>query len=280
MRHPPIAVFALLALSLLSPAAFAADDKCEHSAPRDLKLDIGDARAVVFEIGPHDLRLAASPGAAGRVQGRACSSDPASLAALTVTQARVGDKLVVTLGREDRNVINLFGRYYAYLNLEGTLPDNVMVQLQVGSGDASVTGASALSLDVGSGDAEATRIKGAVTAKVSSGDIDLDDIGALKVLSIGSGDLKAGRVRGAVEVGSIGSGDFELDGAQGGVDIGSIGSGDATLDDIDGDVRVGSIGSGDVRARNVRGELTVRAVGSGSIDHRGVAGKVDLPTRR
>lgn len=277
----PRPLIALLALSLLSPVAFADDhDKCEHAAQRDLKLDIGDARAVVFEIGPHDLRLSASPGAAGRVQGRACSSDPESLDELTVTQSRVGDKLVVTVGREGRSAINLFGRHYAYIDLEGTVPDDVMVQLKVGSGDARVTGASALSIDTGSGDVEAKRVRGAVTAKVNSGDIVLDDIGAVKVLSIGSGDLHAGSVRGAVKIGSIGSGDFELDGAQGGVEIGSIGSGDANLDDIGGDVRVGSIGSGDVTARDVRGGLTVRSIGSGSVDHSGVAGKIELPTNR
>lgn len=272
-------LIALFILSLLSPAAFADDGKCRHSAPRDLKLDIGDARAVVFEIGPHDLRLAASPKAPGRVQGRACASDPKALEDLVVTQQRVGDKLVVRVGRE-RNVINLFGSYYASLELEGTLPDDVMVQLKVGSGDAWVSGASALSIDTGSGDVEAKRIRGAVTAKVNSGDIALDDIGSLHVLSIGSGDMSVDNVRGAVEVGSIGSGDFELDGAQGGVQIGSIGSGDAYAGDIGGDVRVGSIGSGDFTARDVRGGLTVRSVGSGSVEHSGVAGKVDVPDRR
>ena len=270
-------LIAFFALSLLSPVASAQDGKCEHSAPRNLKLDIGDARAVVFEIGPHDLRLTASPKAAGRVHGRACSSDPKSLEELTVTQSRVGDKLVVHVGRERRNVINLFGSHYAYLDLEGTVPDDVMVQLKVGSGDAWVSGASALSIDTGSGDVEAKRIKGAVTAKVNSGDIALDDIGSLHALSVGSGDLVVEGVRGAVEVGSIGSGDFELDGAQGGVEIGSIGSGDGNVRDIGGDVRVGSIGSGSFDAREVRGGLTVRSVGSGSVGHSGVGGRVDVP---
>jgi hypothetical protein len=270
-------LIAFCAISLLSPAAFAQDGKCKHSAARDLKLDIGDARAVVFEIGPHDLRLTASPKAPGRVHGRACSSDPKALEDLVVTQERVGDKLVVRAGRKEHNVINLFGSYYASLELEGTVPDDVMVQLKVGSGDAWVTGASALSVDTGSGDVEAKRIRGAVTAKVDSGDVVLDDIGSLRVLSVGSGDMSAGRVRGAVEVGSIGSGDFELDGAQGDVEIGSIGSGDASVGDIGGDVRVGSIGSGDFNARDVRGGLTVRSVGSGSIEHSGVDGRVDVP---
>ncbi len=270
-------LIALFILSLLSPMAFADDGKCEHSAPRDLKLDIGDARAVVFEIGPHDLRLTASPKAPGRVKGRACSSDPKALEDLVVTQERVGDKLVVRAGRKESNVINLFGSYYASLELEGTVPDNVMVQLDVGSGDAWVTGASALSVDTGSGDVDAKRIRGAVTAKVSSGDVVLDDIGSLRVLSIGSGDMSAARVRGAVDVGSIGSGDFELDGAQGNVEIGSIGSGDANASDIGGDVRVGSIGSGGIDVRDVRGGLTVRSVGSGSVKHSNVAGAVSVP---
>jgi DUF4097 and DUF4098 domain-containing protein YvlB len=270
-------LIALCAIALFSPTAFAQDGKCKHTASRDLKLDIGDARAVVFEIGPHDLRLTASPKAPGRVQGRACASDPKALEDLLVTQERVGDKLVVRAGHKDRRVINLFGSYYAYLELEGTVPDDVMVQLKVGSGDAWVTGASALSVDTGSGDVEAKRIRGAVTAKVNSGDIVLDDIGSLHVLSVGSGDLSVERVRGAVEVGSIGSGDFELDGAQGGVEIDSIGSGDAGVSDIGGDVRVGSIGSGDFNARDVRGGLTVRSVGSGSVEHSGIDGAVDVP---
>jgi hypothetical protein len=270
-------LIALFILSLLSPMAFADDGKCEHSAARDLKLDIGDARAVVFDIGPHDLRLTASPKAPGRVHGRACSSDPKALEDLVVTQERVGDKLVVRAGRKEHNVINLFGSYYASLELEGTVPDNVMVQLDVGSGDAWVTGASALSVDTGSGDVDAKRIRGAVTAKVSSGDVVLEDIGSLRVLSIGSGDMSAARVRGAVDVGSIGSGDFELDGAQGDVEIGSIGSGDANVSDIGGDVQVGSIGSGSLDARDVRGGLTARSVGSGSVKHSGVAGAVDVP---
>lgn len=270
-------LIALFILSLVSPMAFADDGKCEHSAARDLKLDIGDAHAVVFEIGPHDLRLTASPNATGRLQGRACASDPKVLEDLVVTQERVGDKLVVRAGHKERNVINLFGSYYASLELEGTVPDNVMVQLKVGSGDAWVTGASALSVDTGSGDVEAKRIRGAVTAKVNSGDVVLDDIGSLRVLSVGSGDMSVDHVRGAVEVGSIGSGDFELDGAQGGVEIGSIGSGDATVSDVGGDVRVGSIGSGDFDARDVRGGLTVRSVGSGSVRHSGVAGAVSVP---
>lgn len=271
---------ALLALALLPAAATAQDSRsCKHSAPRDLSFQVGDARTVVFEIGQHDLRLRGAPGKGGRIQGRACASGASMLDRLTLTQERVGDRLIVRLQREDKRVLS-FGNSYGYLKLEGTVPDNVKVEFNVGSGDAIVTGVSALALSVGSGDAEARQVKGAVSAKVGSGDIELSGIGSLDVSSIGSGDIKARQVRGAAKVGSIGSGDLELDDVGGGVEIGSIGSGDADLANIGGDVVVRSIGSGDLDVDGVRGTLVVRSKGSGSVDHANVSGKVDLPKKR
>ncbi|NZA25949.1 DUF2807 domain-containing protein [Luteimonas sp. SJ-92] len=273
----PIAI--ALLLLVLPAAADAQDRRCRESAPQELQLDLSGVKTVMFDIGHNKLRLEALSGADGRLSGRACASSAARLDELRLTQEREGDRLLVRAGREGGGVFS-FGNAYAYLDLSGQVPDDVLVQLKVGSGDAWLTGAAAMSADVGSGDVEAKRIRGLVTAKVGSGDIVLDDIGALKVLSIGSGDIKARSVRGDVEVGSIGSGDFELRGAGGDVEIGSIGSGDAELDDVAGSVAVGSIGSGDLEIANVRGDLTVRSKGSGSVDHSGVAGAVDVPRRR
>lgn len=266
---------------LLAPGlALAEDARCRHAKAHDLALDIGDARIVRFEIGASELKLDAAPGAAGRVHGRACASSADALAQLVLIQERIGDRLVVRAAREGSTSGIFFGNRYAHFELSASVPDDVLVQLKVGSGDATATGADSLSIDLGSGDVEARRIRGLVTAKVGSGDILLEDIGALQLLSIGSGDVEARRVRGAVEVGSIGSGEFELDGAAGRVEIGSIGSGDASVRGVAGDVLLGSIGSGDFEASGVRGGLTVRSSGSGSIQHRDVAGTVDLPRGR
>ena len=165
------------------------------------------------------------------------------------------------------------------LRLSATLPDNLPVRLQVGSGDAWVNGTASLDANVGSGDLDIKRVRGQVSAKVGSGDVEIADVGSLHVPSIGSGDVSAGNVRGDVEVGSIGSGDFSLDRAGGSVRIGSIGSGDASLAAIGGAVEVGSVGSGDVEVRGAA-SLTVRSVGSGDIDHRDVRGAVNIPRRR
>lgn len=290
----------LLSALLLAPVtAFAAGPECKFSEPRDLKLDLAGVKTVVFEVNQHDLRIDASSGAGASLQGRACANNADWLKQLTVSQQKAGDKLVVRLQREGKNSGIYLGSNYAYLKMAGTLPDNVMVQLDVGSGDAVVNGAAALSADVGSGDVEARRIRGSVTAKVGSGDLEFNDIGSLHVLAVGSGDARASQVRGTVKVGSIGSGDFELKDAQGKVDIGSVGSGDADvsgarngvefgsigsgsvdIQNVDGDVVVGSISSGDLEVRDVRGNLTVRSVGSGDIRHSGVSGSVNLPKKR
>lgn len=276
MRHSLLTLTAL-PFALLAGQALASDE-CRHTAPRDLQLDLRGVKAVMFEIGPHNLVVKASPGAKAEVKGKACASDPDRLADLTLTQQRVGEKLVIKAERDDIVQFNFGGNHYAYLVLNATVPDDVMVQVDVGSGDARVEGASAMSADVGSGDVEARNIRGQVTADVNSGDIELDTIGSLHVLSVGSGHLNARRVKGNAVVGDIGSGSVELRDVGGDVSVEEIGSGDLKADQIAGNVNAGRIGSGGLDAHDVRGSLTVRRVGSGSVDHSGITGRVDVPS--
>lgn len=269
----------LLTLAAVSPAIALAGDNCKHTEPRQLDLDIGDAKAVVFDVASHDLKLVARAGGKMSLQGHACASEAKLLPQLSVTQQREGDKLVVRLRREGQFRGIFFGNNYAYLELSGGVPDDIPVQIKVGSGDAEVRGAAIVSVDVGSGDATIRETRGLVAFDVGSGDVDIDGAGSLQGIDIGSGDARARGIRGPVRLGAIGSGDFELEDAQGPVEIGSIGSGDAELARIGGDIAIGSVGSGNVGVREARGNLTVRSVGSGSIDHSGVTGTVTLPRR-
>jgi len=271
----------LIAVSLALPFAAQAEDspQCRHSQPRDLALQLDGVRTVRFEIGNSRLRVEGAARPDATLRGRACASTEAMLASLVLEQQRSGETLTVT-ARRTSNSTGWMGNQYAYMDLSGQVPANVLVQTVVGSGDAWVTGVSAASADVGSGDAELKRIEGRATAKVGSGDITVDEAGELKVLSIGSGDVEARGIRGAVEVGSVGSGDFKLEGAGGDVRIGSVGSGDIDLRDVQGSVHVGSIGSGDVDARGIGGDLEVAAKGSGEVSHRDVRGTVSVPRKR
>ena len=269
----------LATLLLLPLAAQAGDRDCKASQPRNLQLDMAGVKTVMFEIGANDLDVRASDGADNRVEGTACASDAKYLPQLTLVQQKTGDKLTVRAVREGSFNGMFFGSHYAYMTLRAGVPDSVLVQLKVGSGDASIDGARDASADTGSGDVNATRIRGTFTATIGSGDIGASDIGALHLLSIGSGDATIKRVRGASKIGNIGSGDLEISDTGGAIEIGSVGSGDVELRNIGGDVSVGSIGSGDIDARGVRGNLSVRAAGSGDISHSGVTGRITLPRK-
>lgn len=197
------------AVLLLLPLAAHANDRCEHSQPRNLQLDLAGVTAVVFDIGGNDLDVRASAGSIGKVDGQACASSAAGLQTMTLTQQREGGKLVVQARRDPRIGISI-GNNYRYMKLQASVPDTLMVQLKVGSGDASIAGAHEASADIGSGDVKVMHIRGQFTAAVGSGDLVVEDVGGLHLLSIGSGDATIRQVRGASRIGSIGSGDLEL----------------------------------------------------------------------
>ena len=268
----------LFALALLPASAFAADQHCKFSQPQAMDLDVAGVKTVVFEVNSHDLRLHADPAAKAALAGRACASSQELLQQLSLTQHKQGDKLVVTLERKQPGLNFNFGNTYAWLDISGSVPEDVMVQLKVGSGDAELSGVRAMSADVGSGDVKAHGIKGLATAAVGSGDIDLDDIGSLQVVSIGSGDVRVNGVRGDARVGSIGSGDLELRNVQGKVGIQAIGSGDAELAAVQGAVTLGTLGSGDLDVRGAA-SLQVQRIGSGSVNQRDIRGSVELPRK-
>ena len=265
-----------LFVAALLPVSAMAGDFCTVSQPRALDLDMSGVKTVVFEVNGNALNLQASPGAKAALTGRACASSQGQLGQLSLTQEKTGDKITVRLKRETPGIDFSFGADHVWLDMSGTLPDTVMVQLKVGSGDAWLEGAQAASVDVGSGDVQVNRVKQQVTAAVGSGDLKLDDIGALNLLSVGSGDVHVNGVRGDATVGSIGSGDLEVRNAQGNVQINAIGSGDATVSEVQGAVNLDAMGSGDLHVRNA-GSLRVRRVGSGSVEHSGIRGSVDVP---
>ncbi|ASR44245.1 hypothetical protein BEN78_13605 [Xanthomonas citri pv. mangiferaeindicae] len=269
-----------LATMLAAPLAAQADDppQCRYSQPRESALDFNGIRVVRFEIGNSKLRIDGASSPDATLRGRACASSESALASLTLDASRAGEVLTVALGRASTG--GLFGNRYAYLDVTGQVPANVLVQVVVGSGDAWVTGVAAASADVGSGDAELRRVAGRTTVKAGSGDVLVEDAGELKLLSVGSGDIVARGIRDSVEVGSVGSGDVELHRIGGDIRIGSIGSGDVEIRDTSGSVRVDSIGSGDLDAQRVSGDLTVSSKGSGDVVVREVRGTVDLPRTR
>lgn len=246
--------------ALLSLPAVAMADDCKYSEPRELKLDLTGVKSVLLDVQQNDLKLSGASGDS-TLRGRACASDADMLKELTLRQRHDGDTLVVTLKHEGKIHGISVGNRYAYLNVAGSIPANLPVRLQLGSGDAEISGVASLDAKVGSGDLHAQNIRGAVSATVGSGDIELRNVGSVALPTLGSGDVKADQVGGDVKVDSVGSGDVQLR-------------------DVTGNVAVQTVGSGDLDVGTVGGNLSVQKVGSGDVTHRGVRGSVNLPKPR
>jgi hypothetical protein len=249
----------LVTALLLAPFGAFAADQCKFEAPRNLQLDLSGVRAVQIDIHSYSLHLNGEAGATrGTLTGRACASDSSVLAGLQVTQRREGDQLLIDIGGDNHFSFHLFGDSYANLEVKLSLPSNLPVSVNVGSGDADVSNVAQLQGHVGSGDLHVRQVPGRLDASVGSGDVEVTDIGSL-------------------ELGSVGSGDFKANGIKGDARIGSIGSGDVTLHDIGGSVHADTLGSGDLSVNGVGGDFSLGAKGSGDVDHAGVKGKLSLP---
>ncbi|MDE2156378.1 MAG: DUF4097 family beta strand repeat protein [Xanthomonadaceae bacterium] len=250
----------LMFIAALLLAPFTANAaRCQYEAPRHLQLDLAGVRAVQIDVHGHDLHVTGSDSAKGlSLQGRACASDKAALDGLLVTQHREGDQLLIDLGGGSHFSFHLFGSSYADLDVSVQLPAGMPVTVNVGSGDADVSGMQQVQGMVGSGDLHAKRISGKFTASVGSGDVNAQDIGSLAL-------------------GSVGSGDATVEGIHGDATLGSIGSGDVVLRKVGGSVHADTLGSGDFSVSDVAGDFSLGAKGSGDVSHSGVKGKVDVP---
>ncbi|TKR34213.1 DUF4097 domain-containing protein [Luteimonas gilva] len=247
-------MLSLLALPLLAIPVFAqAAEQCKYGADRNLALNLSGVRTVVVRTGPYDFNV--KSGSAARASGRACASSQEGLDRLQLVQKREGDRLIIETGDRKAWSGGWFNGYSSF-DVDVTLPKNVALEMDVGSGDGDVSGIANVDAHVGSGDLS---VSGAdrLTADVGSGDLKVSDIGQLQIEAVGSGEFEGDRIRGDVRIGTIGSGDVDLRQVGGSVDARSIGSGDLSAVDIDGGLRVAHVGSGGVNHRDVKGRVDV-----------------------
>ena len=245
-----------------------AADRCEHSRSETPALDLDGITRVVVEMGADELTV--TPGAPS-LAVKHCASTAERVAGSRLGIERRGDTLHITSRDSSITIYGLFGTdVYTWRDIRLSLPADLPLSLNVGSGDATLTGLSNLAVDLGSGDV-ALRQVGRVDADVGSGDLSVDGATAVAV-DVGSGDAVLSRVQGEVRA-SVGSGDVEM------ADVGplaslSAGSGSIRADGVRGDARVTSVGSGDVALRGVRGAVRIDDVGSGDVDVHDVDGDV------
>ncbi|MGL6289610.1 MAG: DUF4097 family beta strand repeat-containing protein [Silanimonas sp.] len=260
----------LLAAACVLAFPTMAADRCEHSRNESPTLDLAGVTRVVVDIGADELVVTAG---APSLAITHCASTADRLAASTMTVQRRGDTLVIDASTASFSNFNWFAdNDYLYREITLALPADLPITLDMGSGDAALSGLSDITIDLGSGDVSLRQV-GAVTADIGSGDLVVD--GATRVsVDVGSGDAVLKRVQGDVRA-SVGAGDVEM------VDVGplaelSVGSGGIAADGVRGDARIDSGGSGDITLTGVRGRVLVGGIGSGDVRLRDVGGDVQV----
>jgi hypothetical protein len=268
------ASLALIAF-LVSPLTALASQPCALSQQANLNLNYEGIRNARIEVANSTLRLDSSNTGQKLMTVRHCASNKERLEAAQVVVTRSGDTLLIS-AKASSNSYNWFGpSSYGYSEIGLTLPSNIKVDLDVGSGDANVRNIAVLTVDLGSGDVQVND-SGAVVADVGSGDLMMNNIASLKI-DVGSGDAEARSVKADVRA-SVGSGDIVLSNI-GSLSSAEVGSGDITAEGVRGDVAINSVGSGDATVKAVNGNVRIDDVGSGGIEVRGVDGALVIRSR-
>jgi DUF4097 and DUF4098 domain-containing protein YvlB len=249
----------LTTLALLLTAATASADifgDCSFTEKRSAAAPAAGVSRIVIVGRAGYLHINGRRGAGEvRATGTACASSRDVLNETKLTVSRNGSELRLEAETPDNS--GIFSS--ANLDFAVTIPDNIALRVEDGSGDLTIDSVAGVDLTDGSGDLSIRNV---------IGDVSVRD---------GSGDMKIDNVSGNIHI-SDGSGDIDVNGA-GSVEISNDGSGEANIRNIKHDVHIGNKGSGSVEVSDIGGNFRVGNKGGGSIDWTRVAGHVDVPER-
>jgi hypothetical protein len=249
----------LTTLALLLTAATASADifgDCSITEKRNVAAPAAGVTRIVIVGRAGFLHINGRRGAGEvRASGTACASSRDLLSETKLTASRSGSELRIEA--EMPYDAGIFGS--SKVDFDVTVPDNIALRVEDGSGDLTIDTVASVDLTDGSGD---------IAIRNVIGDLSVHD---------GSGDMKIDNVSGNVRI-SDGSGDIDVNGA-GSIEIGNDGSGGVDVRNVKHDVHIGNKGSGSVEVSDVGGNFHVGNKGGGSIDWKRVAGHVDVPER-
>jgi len=254
-----LTTLALLTIAFCMAATASADifGDCSLTEKRNVAAPAAGVSRIVIIGRAGYLHINGRRGAGEvRATGTACASSREVLSDTKLTMSRSGSELRVEAETPDNN--GFFGSS-AKLDFDVTVPDNIALRVEDGSGELTIDNVAGVDLTDGSGD---------IVIRNVIGDLSVHD---------GSGDMTIANVSGNVRV-TDGSGDIDVNGA-GSVEIANDGSGSADIRNVKHDVHIGNKGSGSVEVSDVGGDFRVGNKGGGSIDWKRVAGHVDVPER-
>ena len=229
---------ALVPILVLVLAGVAAADDCSHRADREASLDTAGVRSVRIDAGAGELRVEGRTGQT-RVEatGVACASTEQILGQIRLTARREGNVIVVKAEIPDGDQRGWNDQ--ARLDMTVIVPRMLPLDIDDGSGSATVAHVGPTTIQDGSGELTVTDVVG---------DLRIED---------GSGSIEVEKVTGNVRL--------------------NDGSGSIDVREVSGSVTVDDDGSGSIDVAAVKGDFTVSHDGSGGISHRNVAGQVRIP---
>jgi hypothetical protein len=268
------------AVLLAATPAFAGglfdDDDCKYTASRNGVTPAAGITRVVIHGEAGSLKVDGTPGATQvGVTGTACTSDDDFLERMTLTMRRSGSELHIDADIPEKTI--LFGFFSARLDFAVTLPPNVPVSIDDGSGWIKVTNTAATNIDDDSGSIEVRNVRGNLTINDDSGGIEVDTIAGNVVIEDDSGEISVKNVTGRVEI-EDDSGSIEVARVDS-LHIREDDSGSISAHEVKRDVLIDYDGSGSVDVADIGGNFTVHRKSSGRVDYVRVSGKVDVPER-
>ena len=250
--------------------AATAQDRCEFREVTELN---GPApRQLEVSAGAGTLTITGKSGLGQvRVTATLCASSQNLLEQLTVSLD--GDQLEARYP-ERRGYRTQ--RSYARIDLDVELPAGTNVDVEDGSGSATISGTGDIRIQDGSGSLVLNDV-GAVAINDGSGSLEVTGVAGDIEINDGSGSLDIRDVTGSVEV-DDGSGSLEIFDVSGDVVV-SDGSGQINIETVGGSVRIKD-GNGGVSVSDVEGDLTVSGGRRERIRYANIRGELDLPAAR
>lgn len=201
-----------------------------------------------------------------------------------------GKQAKLVAQNKSRNGINFYSGQSPSINLVVTVPSNLNLDIDDGSGDIIISamksnigvkdgsggltlnGAKNLTIDDGSGEVNLENIAGNLALTDGSGSIHIDNVNGNATIEDGSGEMHVSNVSGSLNV-EDGSGDIVISQINGAVNV-DDNSGDMVIEYIGSNVTIED-GSGDIRVNHAKG-LAITESGSGDVSIDNISGSVKV----
>lgn len=226
------------------------DDNEKLFEQQELIIDAQDVRRLVALTGAGSLTIQGVQGASDIRLTADVFADNDSEVELSLVKRGDEAKLVAQIEQQS----NWHQGQSPYINVTLTLPADVAIALDDGSGSIDINGmTSDVDIEDGSG---SIKVNGANTLAIRDG----------------SGSIKVSNINGAVSI-KDGSGSINVDKVNGDIDI-DDGSGSMTIEYVMGVVTIDD-GSGSITVNDTKG-LTIHSAGSGSVDYHKIDGPIKI----